>query len=115
MYTMGEDAAPERDAETKALLKGDRFAGLGSYQAVMEFEWYRPLVLGDTCQLLLTQVGVQEKPSRFGGRTAHLTRDFLYANGNGDLHAVRRRTWVNAERSATQERSHHPDPRTPPP
>jgi acyl dehydratase len=105
MYTMGEDAAPTPDAETRALLKGDPFAGLGSYQAVMEFEWYRPLVLGDTCRLLQTQVGVQVKPSRFGGRTAHVTRDFLYANGNGEVHAVRRGTWINAERSATKTRS----------
>lgn len=52
-YTMGEDAAPPADSETKAILKGDPFGGLGSYQAVMEFEWYRPLVLGDTCKLLL--------------------------------------------------------------
>ena len=28
-YTMGEDAAPKPDPETKALLKGDPFAGLG--------------------------------------------------------------------------------------
>jgi len=101
-YTMGEDAAPTPDAETKAILKGDPFAGLGSYQAVMEFEFFRPLVLGDSCKLLLTEVGVQEKPSRFGGRTAHLTRDFLYANGNGDPVAIRRGTWINAERSATK-------------
>jgi acyl dehydratase len=104
-YTMGEDAAPVPDAETKALLKGDPFAGLGSYQAVMEFEWYRPLVLGDTCKLLQVQVGVEVKPSRFGGRSAHVTRDFIYANGNGEIHGVRRGTWVNAERSATRERA----------
>jgi acyl dehydratase len=103
-YTMGEDAAPKPDAETRAILKGDPFAGLGSYQAVMEFEFFRPLVLGDRCKLLLTEVGVQEKPSRFGGRTAHLTRDFLYANGNGEPVAIRRGTWINAERSATRER-----------
>jgi acyl dehydratase len=65
-YTMGEDAAPTPDAETKAILKGDPFAGLGSYQAVMEFEFFRPLVLGDSCKLLLTEVGVQEKPSLKG-------------------------------------------------
>lgn len=105
MYTMGEDAAPKPDAETKALLKGDPFAGLGSYQAVMEFEWYRPLVLGDRCKLLQTQVGVQEKTSSFGGKTAHVTRDFLYANGDGDIHGIRRGTWINAERTATKERS----------
>jgi acyl dehydratase len=113
MYTMGEDAAPEPDARTKALLKGDPFAGLGSYQAVMEFEWYRPLVLSDRCKLLQTQVGVQEKPSRFGGRTAHVTRDFIYANGNNEIHAVRRGTWINAERSATKQRSNGQGQRTP--
>lgn len=103
-YTMGEDAAPKPDTDTKAILKGDPFAGLGSYQAVMDFEWYRPLVLGDTCKMLLTEVGVQEKPSKFGGRTAHVTRDFLYANGNGEPHAIRRGTWINAERTATKAR-----------
>ncbi|WP_326835367.1 MaoC family dehydratase N-terminal domain-containing protein [Amycolatopsis rhabdoformis] len=104
-YTMGEDAAPAPDDEQKAILKGDPFSGLGSYQAVMEFEWYRPLVLGDRCRLLLAQVGLADKPSRFGGRTAHVTNDFLYANGVGEVHAIRRGTWVNAERAATKERS----------
>jgi acyl dehydratase len=115
-YTMGEDAAPSPDAETKALLKGDPFAGLGSYQAVMDFEWWRPLVLGDRCKVLETQVGVAEKPSRFGGRTAHVTRDFLYANGAGEMVAVRRGTWINAERHSSKERASEqrsPQPYTP--
>jgi acyl dehydratase len=115
MYTMGEDAAPKPDAATKALLKGDPFAGLGSYQAVMEFEWYQPLLLGDTCLLLQTQVGVEEKPSRFGGSTAHVTRDFLYANGNGEIHGLRRGTWINAERSASRERADDREQRSPEP
>jgi acyl dehydratase len=105
LYTMGEDAAPKPDAETKALLKGDPFAGLGSYQAVMEFEWWRPLVLGDRCRVLEAQVGVEDKKSSFGGRSAHVTRDFLYTNGAGDLHAVRRGTWINAERHASKKRA----------
>jgi acyl dehydratase len=105
LYTMGEDAAPVPDAETKALLKGDPFAGLGSYQAVMEFEWWRPLVLGDRCRVLQTQVGVQEKKSSFGGRTAHITHDYLYTNGAGQMHAVRRGTWINAERHTTKKRA----------
>lgn len=115
LYTVGEDAAPVPDAETKALLKGDPFAGLGSYQAVMEFEWYRPLVLGDTVRQLQAQVGMQEKQSRFGGRTAHVTRDFLYDNGAGEVHAVRRGTWINAERSSTKERSRNTVQRLPEP
>ena len=105
LYTMGEDAAPKPDAETKALLKGDPFAGLGSYQAVMEFEWWQPLRLGDRCRVLQTQVGVAPKPSKFGGRTAHVTQDYLYANGRGEMHAVRRGTWINAERHASKKRA----------
>jgi acyl dehydratase len=115
-YTMGEDAAPKPDPETKALLKGDPFAGLGSYQAVMEFEWWRPLVLGDRCKELRTQVGVEEKTSRFGGRSAHVTNDFLYANGAGEMVAVRRGTWINAERHSSKGRAKEqrlPQPYTP--
>ncbi|MFD4510454.1 MaoC family dehydratase N-terminal domain-containing protein [Streptomyces sp. NPDC058457] len=105
LYTMGEDAAPKPDAETKALLKGDPFAGLGSYQAVMEFEWWRPLALGDRCRVLQAQVGVAEKKSSFGGRTAHVTNDFLYTDGQGRMHAVRRGTWINAERHTSKNRA----------
>ncbi|MFD7205476.1 MaoC family dehydratase N-terminal domain-containing protein [Streptomyces sp. NPDC059893] len=105
LYTMGEDAALAPDAQTKALLKGDPFAGLGSYQAVMEFEWWRPLALGDRCRVLQTQVGVQAKRSSFGGRTAHVTQDYLYANGRGEMHAVRRGTWINAERHTSRKRA----------
>ncbi|WP_329411487.1 MaoC family dehydratase N-terminal domain-containing protein [Nocardia vinacea] len=105
LYTMGEDAAPKPDAETKALLKGDPFAGLGSYQAVMEFEWWQPLRLGDRSRVLQTQVGVQPKRSSFGGRTAHVTQDYLYTNGSGEMHAVRRGTWINAERHTSNKRA----------
>jgi acyl dehydratase len=105
LYTMGEDAAPKPDAETKALLKGDPFAGLGSYQAVMEFEWWRPLRLGDRCKVLQAQVGVQAKTSSFGGRTAHVTHGYLYANGEGEMHAIRRGTWINAERHTSKKRA----------
>lgn len=105
LYTMGEDAAPKPDPETKAILKGDPFAGLGSYQAVMEFEWWRPLMLGDRCKVLQTQVGVQPKRSKFGGRTVHVTHDFIYMNGRGQMLAVRRGTWVNAERHTSKRRA----------
>ena len=105
IYTMGENVAPPLTPEQKQTLKGDPFAGLGSYQAVMEFEWYRPLRLGDRCQQLKAQVGVTEKPSSFGGRTAHVTHAFLFANGEGETVAVQRGTWINAERHTSRERS----------
>jgi acyl dehydratase len=104
-YCMGENAAPPLTPEQKQELKGDPFAGLGSYQAVMEFEYYRPLVAGDRCQVLRTQVGVQDKPSRFGGRTAHVLHSYLYTNGHGQVVTVRRGTWINAERHASKASS----------
>ena len=110
LYTMGEDASPRPvPPENKALLRGDPFAGLGSYQAVMEFEWWRPLVIGDALKCLRAQVGVVDKKSEFGGRTAHVTHDFIYANQRGELHAIRRGTWINAERSASKERQKEHD------
>ncbi|MET0908817.1 MAG: MaoC family dehydratase N-terminal domain-containing protein [Ilumatobacteraceae bacterium] len=105
LYTMGEDASPRPvPPENKALLKGDPFAGLGSYQAVMEFEWWQPLMIGDALKCLRAQVGVIDKKSEFGGRTAHVTHDFIYANQRDELHAIQRGTWVNAERHTSKER-----------
>jgi acyl dehydratase len=116
-YTMGEDASPRpTPPDNKALLKGDPFAGLGSYQAVMEFEWWRPLQLGDGLRCLKAQVGVADKRSDFGGRTAHVTHAFIYANQRGELHAIQRGTWINAERHTSKERKKEhdvPEPYTP--
>jgi acyl dehydratase len=110
MYTMGENAAQPPSPEQKALLKGDPFAGLGSYQAAMEFEWFLPLALGDRCKVIRAQVGVQEKPSKFGNRTAHVTNDFLFANGAGQIHCVQRGTWINAERHTSAANAKVADP-----
>ena len=105
LYTMGEDASPRPvPPENKAVLKGDPFAGLGSYQAIMEFEWWQPLHLGNALKCLRAQVGVADKRSDFGGRTAHVTHDFIYANQHGELHGIQRGTWINAERNASKER-----------
>jgi acyl dehydratase len=104
LYTMGENAAPPLTPEQKELMRGDPFAGLGSYQAMMEFEWWRPLMLGDRLYAYRTQVGVQVKKSEFGGRTAHVTIDFIYKNQRDELVAIQRGTWINAERQATRER-----------
>lgn len=105
IYTMGENVARPLTAEEKQVLKGDPFAGLGSYQAVMEFEWFRPLQVGDRCKQLKAQVGVADKTSSFGGRTAHVTHDFLFANGAGEIVALQRGTWINAERHTSRERA----------
>ena len=104
LYTMGEDAAPPLSPEQKAQLKGDPWAGLGSYQAVMDFEWWRPFRRGDRVKKLRAVVGVESKTSSFGGRAAHETRDQVFANQDDELIVVQRGTWINAERHTSRER-----------
>ncbi|MFE5027500.1 MaoC family dehydratase N-terminal domain-containing protein [Streptomyces sp. NPDC056656] len=103
-YTMGENAI-EQTADAKALLRGDPLAGLGAYQAAMEFEYYRPLRLGDRCASVRAQVGVEVKESSFGGRAAHVTDGLLFANGDGAVVAVQRGTWIHTERHRSKERA----------
>lgn len=103
-YTMGEPAVAKITPEQKEVMKGDPWAGLGSYQAVMDFEWWRPFGLGDRCKKLATLVGVVPKPSSFGGRTVHVTNAFLFQNQRQELAMVQRGTWINAERAASKER-----------
>lgn len=104
IYTMGEDTAPKPDPEAKALLKGDPFAGLGSYQSSMHIEWWRPLQLGDRCYSRRALVGVQDKRSEFGGRTAHEYIAWVHFNQRDELVALERGMWIHAERHTSAKR-----------
>ena len=104
IYAVGEDACPEPTPEQKALLRGDPWAGLGSYQAVMAFEWWRPFRLGDRVRTLRAMVGAIDKASAFGGRAAHETRAQVYANQRGEPVAVQHGVWIHTERGASRER-----------
>lgn len=104
LYTMGENAA-KPTPEQKALLKGDPLAGLGSYQAVMEFEYWRPLKVGDRLKELRSLLGVTvNEKSAFSGRTVSELTGFIYATQNGELHAIQRGTWIRAERHKSAEK-----------
>ena len=95
---------PRPSPEVKALLRGDPWAGLGSYQARMEYEWWRPFDLGDRVKKLRAVVGVLDKRSEFGGRSAHETRSMPFANQDGLPIMIQRGTWVNTERTASKKR-----------
>lgn len=105
MYTMGEPMVPDHPPEIKALLKGDPMAGLGSYQSQMEFEWWRPLKQADRLWKHTALVGVRvNEKSQFSGRSVAEIHSFIYRNQNNELHAMRRGTWVRAERHASAAR-----------
>ena len=118
LYTMGEsDNSLVVSAEDKAVLKGDPLAGLGSYQAVMEFEWWRPLRLGDNCTKRNALVGIKvNDKSGFAGRTVSEINGFIFRNQNEELIAIQRGTWIRAERHASKEKKKAyelPQPYTP--
>jgi len=114
LYTMGEGDAPKITPEVKALMKGDPLVGLGSYQAQMEFEWWRPLRLGDQVKQRWALIGVQvNDKSGFAGRTVSETQGYIYRNQNDELHAIQRGTWIRAERHASKEKKKEYDLPTP--
>jgi acyl dehydratase len=105
LYTMGEPVVPKYTPEQKAILKGDPLAGLGAYQSAMEFEWWRPLHLGDRLWMQRATIGVSvREQSKFSGRAVHETRGFIFRNQENELHALQKGTWVRAERHASAVR-----------
>jgi acyl dehydratase len=116
-YTMGEPDAPDPTPEQKALLKGDPLAGLGSYQAVMDFEWWRPLKVGDRLGRSLALVGIAPKAnSAFSGRSLGEIQAFFYRNHRGEITNMRSGTWIRAERTASKAKAKQyelPKPYTP--
>lgn len=105
VYTMGRPASPALSPEMKTKMKGDPLVGLGSYQAMMEFEWWTPLYAGDQLNLHWALVGAQlNESSKFSGRTVSEIQGYVYAKPDGELHAIRRGTWMRAERHASAEK-----------
>ncbi|OHD01484.1 MaoC family dehydratase N-terminal domain-containing protein [Sphingopyxis sp. OPL5] len=114
LYTMGVSDAPPITPEVKAMMKGDPLAGLGSYQAQMEFEWWRPLRLGDQLKQRFALIGVQvNDKSGFAGRTVSEVNGYIYRNQDDELHAIQRGTWIRAERHASKEKKKEYDLPTP--
>lgn len=105
LYTMGEQDAAKLTPELKALLKGDPLVGLGSYQAEMSFEWWRPLRVGDRLKRRSALVGVQvNENSSFGGRSVTETQGYIFRNQANELVAIQRGSWIRVERHASKER-----------
>ncbi len=103
--SMGEKGAPAPSPEQKAALRGDPLAGLGSYQAVQEFEWSAPVREGDHLTSSCALVGVVPKAnSAFSGSTVGEMRAWVMRNQKGETVVLRRGTWIRAERHASAER-----------
>src|SRR5262249_24906503 len=87
------------------ILKGDPLAGLGSYQAGMGFEVWRPLRLTGRLRGLRTLIGVTvNEKSAFSGPTVGESKGFLYSNNRDELVALPRGPRIRAERHKSAEK-----------
>jgi len=104
-YTMGEPDAKPRP-KSKGLAQRDPLAGLGSYQAVMEFEW-AALRIGDRLGRRCALIGVIPRDRASSAAGASEVQAFIYSSQAGDLINIRRGTWIRAERHASKERKNN--------
>lgn len=103
----GVDLAPSIPAEQEPLFRG-LFRGVGKYYSGVEWEWYRPILPGDVVYCETATSAVTEKQSSFsGGRSVIETYQTLYVNRVGEPIAVRRESYVSAERSGSKKAGKH--------
>ena len=105
LYTMGEDAAPNPTPETKALLKGDPFAGLGLVPGGDGVRVVAPVARSATgCAACVPRSGWQTSRARsaVARRTSPATSSTPTAQAS--CTRIRRGTWINAERHSSRKR-----------
>ncbi|ONH26424.1 FAS1-like dehydratase domain-containing protein [Pseudofrankia asymbiotica] len=100
----GDDVPPRRLKPGLAeLYRGDPLRGTGALQSDLHYEFFRPIERGDRIFTKRSLVGVEEKMSSWGGRTAHLTWAIVSWNQRGELVHLQRGTWIRAERRPTKD------------
>ncbi len=84
-------------------LRGDPLRGVGSLQADVTYDFYRPMRRGDRIYRQSAKTGVADKRSSWGGRAAHETTSFVSYNQDKEVVTVLRGTWIRAERRPVSE------------
>ncbi|MGH9186784.1 MAG: FAS1-like dehydratase domain-containing protein [Acidimicrobiales bacterium] len=103
LIATGIDETPPLSPELKPLFKG-LFPGVGKYYSGVEWEWYRPVYPGDLILRETCTSDVTERQSSFSqGRVVVETYQTLYVNRSGEPIAVRRESYVNAERRGSRD------------
>jgi acyl dehydratase len=100
----GGDEPPRRPKpEIRERLRGDPLRGTGALQSRLEYEFYRPLRLGDRLYAKRSLVAVNEKQSSWGGRAVHVTWGLVTWNQRRELVHFQRGTWVKTERRQLED------------
>lgn len=97
------DPVPKLKPEIAARLKGDPLRGVGSLQADVTYEHFRPMKLGDRVYRKAAKTGVADKRSSWGGRAVHETTSFVAYNQNREIVTLMRGMWIRGERRPVKE------------
>ena len=94
---------PKLKPEIARKLRGDPLRGVGSLQADVRYDFYRPMKLRDRIYRKSAKTGIADKRSSWGGRAVHETTSFVSYNQDQQIDTVLRGTWIRAERRPVAE------------
>jgi acyl dehydratase len=97
-YGGGDQPPAVLKPELRTLFDGDPLRGVGALQSRLEYEFYRPLRLGDRLFAKRSLLSVEDKRSSWGGRAVHVTWGLVTWNQDREVVHLQRGTWVRAER-----------------
>lgn len=84
-------------------LRGDPLRGVGSLQADVRYDFFRPMRLRDRIYRRAAKTGIADKRSSWGGRAVHETSSFVSYNQDQEIATLLRGTWIRAERRPVGE------------
>lgn len=95
----------EPTEEEKQLTRGgDPLAGISAYMSGTEWEFWRPVRLGDRLVALSAVTAVQEKKSEYAGRTILTWNGSVFINQDGIPTGLRNFVFVHAERETARKK-----------
>jgi len=102
------ETPPFQSQKMKDLFRG-LFRGVGKYFSSTTWEWFRPVYPGDLVfEDGRTTIDVAERPSSFsGGRVVVETYRTTYVERTGEIFGVNHESYVNAERTGSQQTGRH--------
>jgi acyl dehydratase len=84
-------------------LRGDPLRGVGSLQADVRYDFFRPMRRGDRIYRQAAKTGIADKRSSWGGLAVHETSSFVSYNQDKEVVTLLRGTWIRAERRPVSE------------
>ncbi len=104
-WTFDGDLDPPRELkpEVATRLQGDPLRGVGSLQADVTYEHFRPMKLGDRIYRKAAKTGIADKRSSWGGRAIHETTSFVTYNQDRQIVTLLRGMWIRGERRPVSE------------